>query len=85
MYICIYVYMYICIYIIGPLYTQCIGYMPHNLLFGFGNKICIIEYIRQVGIAYDISTNEQQEFRNNSIEKDNYCKIHPFWYILVSP
>ena len=64
---------------------MCWGFMPHNLIFGFGNKMSIIEYIKHIGITFDVFTNEQQDFGNNSIRNHKYCKIQPIKYTLVSP
>ena len=52
-----------------PRKMRYIGYMSHNLIFGFENKISIIEYIRHIGITYDVSTSEQQEYKILSVTR----------------
>ena len=71
--------------IICQIEMQCHGGLLIDLIFIFGNKITIIVYIRNVGITYNVSTNQQKEFINNNIRKNNCNDIHPFKYALVSP
>ena len=55
-------------------------------IFGIGNKISIIRYIKDIVITFDVSTNEEEEIRYNSIELIwHHHHIYPFKYILVSP
>ena len=57
-----------------------------NYIFGFGNKITIMKYKKDVGITYDVCTHEQEEFRNNIAINCKYCDVlYPFKCTLVSP
>ena len=58
---------------------------PCKFIFGLGNKITIIRNINDVGITFDVFTNEQQEFRNNEFEDCDTIVIYPFKHTLVSP
>ena len=58
---------------------------PCKFIFGLGNKITIMRNINDVGITFNLSTNEQQEFRNNDFRECKFFGIYPFKYTLVSP
>ena len=58
---------------------------PYKFIFGLGNKITIMRNINDVGITFNLSTNELQEFRNNDFRECNFFGIYPFKYTLVSP
>ena len=54
-------------------------------IFGFDNKITIIKFIKNIEITYNVCTNEQKEFRKNSIILHNGSSIDAFKYMIVSP
>ena len=59
---------------------------PYNSIINFGNKIFIMKNIKDIFMTFNMSTNEQQVFRNNNVAE--YCfnfDKYPYKYTLVSP
>ena len=54
------------------------GVYPYKNIFGLGNKITIMRNIKDICITFDVSTNEQHEFRNNDFGRCNAFDIYPF-------
>ena len=63
-----------------------LGYFSYNSIFGLGNKITIMKNIKDIFMTFDVSTNEQQVFRNKNIAECtiNFSK-YPYKYTLLSP
>ena len=62
------------------------GFSHLNLIIGLGNKITMIRYRKDIGITFDVSTNEHQECRNNYVVEctDDFGMYH-FKFTSVSP
>ena len=57
-----------------------------HCIFGIGNKITIVGYMKGFVITFDVSTNEQEEIGYNDIESIwNHTRIYPPKYTLISP
>ena len=63
-----------------------LGYFSYNSIIGLGNKITIMKNIKDIFMTFNMSTNEQQVFRNNNVvECDFEYGKYPYKYTLVSP
>ena len=62
------------------------GFVSYDSIIGFGNKIIIMNNTKDIFITFNLSTNEQQVFRNNDVAECS-CKYgkYPYKYTLVSP
>ena len=55
-------------------------------IFGFGNKITMIDFREQIGFTYNVDTNKQESFKvNKNFYINDVRKSQPFIYTLVSP
>ena len=63
-----------------------LGCFSHNSIIGLGNKIIIMKDIKDIFMTFNMSTNEQQVFRNNDVTRFS-CGFskYPYKYTLVSP
>ena len=61
------------------------GSFPHKFIYGLRNKITIMSNKTNIGITFDVSTNEQHKFRHNDFGESNSFGIYPFKYTLLSP
>ena len=63
-----------------------LGFFSYNSIFGLGNKITIMKNIKDIFMTFNMSTNEQQVFRNNDFAEciSKFGK-YPYKYTLVSP
>ena len=64
-------------------------YISSDFIFGFGNKIIIIGFKKEIAFTYNVCTNEQESFKIN-IDNTNLYNYHyqtncPFMYTLVLP
>ena len=59
--------------------------IPCKFIFGLGNKIVTKKYIEDIGITFNVSTNEKHEFKNNVFGVYNNFGIYSFKYTLISP
>ena len=63
-----------------------LGFFSYNSIIGLGNKIFIMKNIKDIFMTFNMSTNEQQVFRNNDLAKCSYAfGKYPYKYTLVSP
>ena len=62
---------------------ECFSY---NSIIGLGNKIIIMKNISNIFMTFNMSTNEQQVFRNNDVAENHFAfGKYPYKYTLVSP
>ena len=63
-----------------------LGCFSYNSIIGLGNKIIIMKNIKDIFMTFNMSTNEQQVFRNNDVaECSSAFGKYPYKYTLVSP
>ena len=63
-----------------------LGWFLHNSIIGLGNKIIIKKDVKDVLMTFNMSTNEQQVFRNNDATRFSWgFSMYPYKYTLVSP
>ena len=63
-----------------------LGYYSSNSIIGFGDKITIMKNIKDIFMTFNMSTNEQQVFRNNDVAECIFgFGKYPYKYTLVSP
>ena len=63
-----------------------LGCFSYNSIIGLGNKITVLKNIKDIFMTFNMSTNEQQVFRNNDVAECS-CAFgkYPYKYTLVSP
>ena len=63
-----------------------LGFFSYNSIIGLGNKIIIMKNIKDNFMTFNVSTNEQQVFRNNDVAEYS-CAFgkYLYKYTLVSP